>query len=502
MLAHRHDAVLGADPSRVIARLFLPGEELHQTRSRTSQIVERVMAFSEDEVSALVPQLVTNFADRHRHYEQLLTHHASIVATHVGTELAVSPGRTLLLGASFTAEYATEGAALCNPSAIRHPDQSALGAGQVRLAISLRGIGEGHLSSIAFASAVVGPDGDWAFEPREPPATTGTVTPAQWSRPHLRAVLADQGPLDELGRAVLSRLPTRFSGSDLELALSEVQRDLRARTGAAATVELIRRLVSSAYVVEFDAATRLTQRVLLPAAVEESNGMEDARFTRFVDDNDNVEYRATYTAYDGQQIAPRLLTSPDLRTFHAHRLAGAAARNKGMALFPRPVGGRHLALCRSDGESTGLTSSVDGRKWSAPDLVQVPRASWEVLQVGNCGPPIETERGWFVLTHGVGPMRTYSIGALLLDLDDPRRVLGRLERPFLEPSADERDGYVPNVVYSCGGYLHEKRLWLPYGIADARIGVAWADLDEVLDAMRPVPDSGRDRSGSRHHRRS
>ena len=208
--------------------------------------------------------------------------------------------------------------------------------------------------------------------------------------------------------------------------------------------------------------------------------MEDARFTRFIDDAGVAQYRATYTAYDGRRIAPRLLVSSDLRVFRAHRLAGTAARNKGMALFPRTVGGQHLALCRSDGERTSLASSADGYLWSRPVVIQEPSQPWQILQVGNCGPPIETERGWLVLTHGVGPMRVYVIGALLLDLDDPARVLGSSSSPLLTPRPGEQDGYVPNVAYSCGAVLHDGLLWIPYGIDDSRIGVAYAPLDDVL----------------------
>jgi predicted GH43/DUF377 family glycosyl hydrolase len=242
-------------------------------------------------------------------------------------------------------------------------------------------------------------------------------------------------------------------------------------------------LVSSAYEVTFDNRLALDQQVIMPAAAEESNGMEDARFTRFVLDDGTVDYRATYTAYDGRQIAPRLLTSPDLRTFRAHRLAGSAARNKGMALFPRLVNGRHLTLCRADGERTALASSPDGFTWTAQQPVHAPTTSWETVQVGNCGPPIETDRGWLVLTHGVGAMRTYSIGAILLDLEDPSVVLGNLAHPILEPDPGEQDGYVPNVVYSCGGVVHDGLLWLPYGIGDARVGVAYVPLADVLDVL-------------------
>jgi predicted GH43/DUF377 family glycosyl hydrolase len=214
--------------------------------------------------------------------------------------------------------------------------------------------------------------------------------------------------------------------------------------------------------------------------------MEDARFTRFTHDDGTAEYRATYTAYDGRRIAPRLLISSDLRIFRAHRLAGPAARNKGMALFPRKVHGQHLALCRSDGESTSLASSADGYVWDRPVILQEPSAPWEMLQVGNCGPPIETDQGWLVLTHGVGPMRVYVIGTLLLDLDDPTRVVGYSRTPLLSPGEDEQDGYVPNVVYSCGAFLHDDLVWIPYGIDDCRIGVAYAPLGEVLADMSSV----------------
>jgi predicted GH43/DUF377 family glycosyl hydrolase len=480
MIAHRVAAGLQPDPARVIARLFLPGEELYGTSSRASQVVGRVMSLAEDEVERLAAGLLRDFGDRHHDYEALLRRHASIVSAHVEEARELTAARTLVLGATFTAEYATEGAALCNPSAVLGPDQGGLRAGQARVAVSLRGIGEGHISSIGFCSAVVGPGAQWTFEPRFRPASVAETTPASWHRGHLEAVLADQGHLDELAKAVLHALPDEFEGTDLERALADAHRDLLSRTGSAATADLLRTIVSSAYEASFARDADLGQRVLWPAADEESNGMEDARFTRFTGDDGTAEYRATYTAYDGHRIAPRLLISPDLRTFRAHRLAGPAARNKGMALFPRKVNGQHLALCRSDGESTSLASSADGYAWDRSVVLQEPSAPWEMLQVGNCGPPIETDRGWLVLTHGVGPMRVYVIGTLLLDLDDPTRVVGYSRTPLLSPGPDEQDGYVPNVVYSCGDFLHDGLVWIPYGIDDRRIGVAYAPLDEVL----------------------
>jgi predicted GH43/DUF377 family glycosyl hydrolase len=479
----RTGADVTPDPARVLARLFLPGEEPHLTRSRAGEIVARVMALDETEVERSVAELLKIFGPRHRNYEQLLISHASVVTPHVDGAAQPSAARTLLLGATFTAEYAVEGAAVCNPSAVLHPDQSSLRDGEVRVAISVRGIGEGHLSSIGFRSAVVGTDDQWEFTQPVYPVTGGAVAPEPWRRAHLRAVLTDQGDLDELAHAVLRALPARFGEAELERVLSQVHPRLLTRPGAAATTQLIRRLSAASYTVTFDACTSLEQRVLMPSAAEESNGMEDARFTRFVADDGTVDYRATYTAYDGRNVAPRLLTSPDLRVFRARRLAGPAARNKGMALFPRLVNGRHLALCRSDGESSSVTSSADGLVWTTPRLVHKPAAPWETLQVGNCGPPIETSAGWLVLTHGVGAMRTYSIGAILLDLEDPTVMLGRLAHPLLEPEPHERNGYVPNVVYSCGGFAHRGTLWIPYGIGDSRIAVAHVALEEIFDAL-------------------
>jgi predicted GH43/DUF377 family glycosyl hydrolase len=483
VIAHRMNAELRPDPARVIAQLFLPGEELHRAHSRASQVVGRVMRLTEDEAERLAAGLIRDFGGRHHNYQELLRRHASIVSAHVEEARELTAARTLLLGATFTAEYATEGAALCNPSAVLSPDQSGLRAGQARLALSVRAIGEGHISSIGFCSAVVGPGAQWSFEPRLLPVRMAATTPANWRRAHLHAVLADQGHLDELAEAILRALPVEFDGVDLEKALAEAHRDLLTRSGSAATVDWLRTVVSSAYNASFANDSDLVQRILSPAADEESNGMEDARFTRFTDEDGTAEYRATYTAYDGQRIAPRLLISSDLRVFRAHRLAGPAARNKGMALFPRKVGGKHLALCRSDGESTSLASSADGYVWDAPVLLREPSAPWEMLQVGNCGPPIETSQGWLVLTHGVGPMRVYVIGALLLDLDDPTRVAGYSKTPLLSPGPDEQDGYVPSVLYSCGAFLHDGLVWIPYGIDDCRIGVAYAPLAQVLADM-------------------
>jgi predicted GH43/DUF377 family glycosyl hydrolase len=242
----------------------------------------------------------------------------------------------------------------------------------------------------------------------------------------------------------------------------------------------------SAYEAEFREDTDLSQRVLLPVTAGESNGIEDARFVIYTREDGTVEYKASYTAYDGRSIAPRLILSPDLRTFTMHRLMGKAAVNKGMAFFPRAIGGLDWALTRTDGENISIASSKNGLSWANVGVLHRPERLWEAVQLGNCGSPIETDRGWLVVTHGVGLVRRYSIAALLLDLEDPTRVIARLEQPMLEPVGDLREGYVPNVVYSCGGIVHDGTLWLPYGVGDQRVRAAAIGVAELLDAMTPA----------------
>jgi len=485
-LAHRLDTRLNPDPSRVIARLFLPGEDFNSGQSRIGSLIARILSVSEAEIEDQLNRVLADFAPRHHELADTLLRHASMVDSELRRNGSISAARKLMLGAAVTAEFAVEAAALCNPSAVLHPDQTGLEPGQIRAAVSVRCIGEGHRSSIGFVEAVVGPGPTWTFATRQLPAVAGFGHPANWRRSSFVATLKDAGPPNSVTLSVLAALPDEFSPMEFEQALLDIPRSLLIRPAGPRAVDAIRSLISTAYQVEFPTEVALSQRVLTPSAAQESNGMEDARFVLFTDDDGTTEYRATYTAYDGHRIAPRMLTSPDLRTFRAQSLAGPAARNKGMALFPRLVNGLHWSLCRSDGESTGVSSSRDGIVWAAPRTIQAPTAGWSLIQVGNCGSPLETAEGWLVLTHGVGPMRVYGISALLLSLDDPTRVIKRLDSPLLQPADDDRDGYVPNVVYSCGGLIHDGILWLPHGIGDRKIGLAWVDVAELLARMTPT----------------
>jgi predicted GH43/DUF377 family glycosyl hydrolase len=246
----------------------------------------------------------------------------------------------------------------------------------------------------------------------------------------------------------------------------------------------MRRAISESYVTAFTPTTPLEQRVLWPISSSERNGMEDARFVKTVNLAGRETYRATYTAYDGEHIGTRMLKSDDLTEFEVSPMRGPGAANKGIALFPRMVSGRHLALCRSDGETLGLTAINEHNSWQAPVPLLRPSRGWNLIQVGNCGSPLETDAGWLVLTHGVGPMREYAIGAMLLDLHHPERVIGELPGSLITPNEADRNGYVPNVVYSCGGLIHDDTLWLPYGASDARIGFAVVPIPTLINAMR------------------
>ena len=474
---------LRPDPSRVIAELFLPGESTPGAVSRSEKVIARVFATSRSAIESAAAYLEHDYATRHPGLEPLVRDNAAKVhpaAADLDDRLA------LVLGATFTAEYAVEGAALCNPSVVVGPDQAGVPEGALRVVLSLRSIGEGHVSAISFGTAVIGPGRAWRFEERALPLARAVISEGVWTRDHLRDSLEHDGELTEVARAVIQKLPAVLRSSDIDRVIRSLPDEFFSHRESRPRVEAVRAVGRSAYRAEFAPESMLSQRVLLPATDEERHGMEDARFVTFTDDDGVVSYRGSYTAYDGRSIRSRLISTPDFRTFAIERLTGGPALTKGMAFFPRRVGGKLFALTRSGGETISLASSQDGLAWIDTAPVYAPSLLWEVVQSGNCGSPIETDRGWLVLTHGVGPMRQYCIGAILLDLVDPTRVLARLEEPLLVPEQPQREGYVPNVVYTCGGIVHDDLLWVPYGIGDSRIRVASVGLADLFDAMSPV----------------
>jgi predicted GH43/DUF377 family glycosyl hydrolase len=481
-LAHDSGAQLDPDPSRVVARLFLPGGSTPGGSSRTEAVLERVLATPALELAAAAAEVIERFGSRHHDLPAILQRNAAMVRSLRAADL--SADLAVLVGSVFTAEFGVEGTALCNPSVVPDPDQGGLEPGQLRVIVSLRSIGEFHLSSIQFAEAVIGPGLHWEFARRVRPLELATISDGLWSKDHFLRAVELSSHSDELARAISQTLPDSFGSTAIEEAVQQLREPLLRQPDARAQLEEIRLIAGSAYRASFDEKSQLSQRVLLPAADEENHGIEDARFVRFTDDDGRSEFRGTYTAYNGQAIATRLVVTDDFRTFDIRRLTGPPTLAKGMALFPRPVEGQLLSLGRGDGETVTLTTSEDGLDWSVEEPVYRPEYLWDAVQSGNCGPPIETERGWLVITHGVGPMRNYCIGAILLALDDPRRVLATLPIPLIETQGERRNGYVPNVAYSCGGIVHDGTLWLPYGIADDRIRVARIEVDALLAAMR------------------
>jgi predicted GH43/DUF377 family glycosyl hydrolase len=477
----RTDVVLTADPARVLARLFVPGHELSlDGRSRASGVLGRILGLPEGEVGATLRRVHDRYAGRHRDLPGVLREHYERIAHRVPDDAGLSEARRSLVGAWFTHEFAVEGAALFNPSMVAHPDQTGLEPGRCRFVLSLRAVGEGHLSSVEFRTGVVGPGFELRVDDPGPYVEAGRTVPSCHDRELFAALLAGEDVDRESAAFVIGNLAARFDDGQLEIALAALAAQRLTRPTAARTAELARRIASCTYEVEFPAESGLAERVLWPRGPSESRGIEDARFVHVEDDD---VYRATYTAFDGRSIAPQLIETEDFRRFRISPLAGPAARNKGMALFPRRIDGRYLALSRWDRENNAVAGSPDGRWWSNPHTLHTPSRPWELTQTGNCGSPVETEAGWIVLTHGVGPMREYAIGALLLDLRDPGHLLGALREPLLVPADDERDGYVPNVVYSCGAMRFGDQLLVPYGVSDGAVRFAFVDLPLLVERL-------------------
>jgi predicted GH43/DUF377 family glycosyl hydrolase len=487
-ITREHSVRLVPDPRRVITKLFIPGDEVARDgSSRLEGVLQRIKALTDDEVTDTLADARALFADRHRDFDSVLDRHHDIVAARLADRWPFTPPiseeRRRLIGAYFTHEYSIEAAALGNPSVVVAPDQSGVAAGSVRFVMSLRAIGEGHVSSIEFRTGVVDVDGSIELDPVSSYAETGVRSPHAYDKDFFSTKLSDLAMLNEVEERVLARLSERFTMTELESAIAALDDDGIDRSMSGETTRFLHWLASSNYRLSFPPSTEISQRVLFPSGPTESHGMEDARFVRFVDDDGTVTYYATYTAYDGHQILPQLIETADFSEFRITTLTGHVAQNKGMAIFPRRIGGRYVALSRQDNVNNFVMTSTDVRVWREATRIQEPKQPWELMQLGNCGSPLETDAGWLVITHGVGPMRRYTLGALLLDIDDPTRVIGHLREPLLSPNADEREGYVPNVVYSCGSLIHGDHLVLPYGYADVGARVATMRVDDLLSRL-------------------
>lgn len=468
--------ILRPDSRRVIVRWFIPADTI-----LVEHIIARALSLDEAEVKTQLELLREEFDHRHLHLETCWSRNYQLVSGNLG-DLNPTLDRQLYIGALFSGEYALESAALFNPSIVAHPDQSGLEDGALRFVLSLRATGEGHISSIEFRAGVLHATGQIEMEE----VTSLVVAPEVKENPTYRKEvfvhkLREMGFENEWSQRTMALLGDDFTHQELQQSMDQalghsgdVNRELDR------TVECVHWLAQSNYEVHFQPSTQLSQRIIFPVSPNESNGIEDARFVRFVDDDGAVCYYATYTAYNGRAILPQLIETVDFESFRVLTLNGNAVQNKGMALFPRRIGGKFAMLSRQDDENLFLMFSDNMHFWNDPQLLAIPKHPWESVKIGNCGSPIETGEGWLVITHGVGPMRRYCIGAMLLDLDDPSRVLGALDEPLIEPIGEGREGYVPNVVYSCGAMVHQGNLILPYALSDTRSTIATVNVAELV----------------------
>ena len=480
----RTTIALRPDQSRVLLRPFNPGDA-----RRTERIVARILSLPESRVLPLLKEVLTEFSARHPKIDDFFLERFEQVRKLLSLDGKLSEPRTLLIGSYFVSEFSLESAALFNPSIVPHPDQSGVPANGLRFVLSLRATGEGHVSSVTFRTGMIHPDGRI-----EVLAAAGFLTePRKIPNPVYDRVLFERKLFelklnDEFTRCTIERLGQSFNLKELHRQVSEQLKQLgepggeKERRNAA---KAMRVLAESNYEVQFKPEQELSERIIFPSSPSQRNGIEDARFVRFQSDDGAPLYYATFTAYDGRVVMPGLMETSDFLRFRFITLNGPAARNKGMAIFPRKINGLYAMLSRQDNENLYVVFSDNVHFWYEPKLILAPAFPWEMVQIGNCGSPIETDAGWLVLSHGVGPMRQYAIGAFLLDKDDPTKVIGRLREPLLQPTEDERHGYVPNVVYTCGALVHRGQLIIPYAYADHATSFATVALDEVLGAMRP-----------------
>lgn len=476
----RSNVRLTPDPRRLITKPYVPAALASaEAKARLDRLVQRILALTADEVTTTLEETQASFGERHLDLDEILLQGFSHVASLVPDAAGASADLQRVIGAYFMHQYSLEGAALTNPSIVPAPDQTDLPSDSLRVVVSARAIGEGHISSIEFRTGVVGPDGDIEIAAGGSPMT-GTRGSPKFDKAVFTAKLAEMGMAEDLVAQAMGPLEDEFTMADLDEALTDLDERVASSSSAQHVAQRMHWLASSNYRVAFPPDSELSQRVLFPAGPSESQGMEDARLVRFVEEDGSVVYYATYTAFDGFDILPQLIETTDFEDFRISTLNGEAARNKGMAIFPRRVAGRYLALGRCDGESNYLMVSDHLRFWHDAEPIQVPTRPWELMQIGNAGAPIETEAGWLVITHGVGPMRRYALGALLLDIDEPRRVLGHLRDPLLVPNDSERDGYVPSVVYSCGSLIHGDHLVIAYGISDTSTSFATVPVTALL----------------------
>lgn len=479
----RIDKKFQPDCSRVIVKPHVPKGE-----DRIRSIITRVLNLPEEKVELILERVITNFSNRHKNIWNAFDSNYNEIKRFIPENTQMSDKRRALLGAYFSCEYSIQAAAFFNPSIVPHPDQSGLDEGSLRFILSFRSVGEGHISSIEFRSGVVDKNCDFTFDEVSCYAERANVVsnPVYDKATFFMKLAEMQGAENVISQQVSILLGDEFLLSDLMSVLQMVIDDEHKAVG-----ENIMWLAKSNYELQFKPDQKLSEKIIFPASQNDSNGIEDARFVRFVDDDGSVAYYATYTAYNGHNILPQIIETKDFITFKMITLNGEFSKNKGMALFPRKINGKYMMISRLDGENLYLMSSDNIHFWQNAELIKGPENAWEFVQIGNCGSPIETDKGWILITHGVGPMREYSIGVTLLDLENPAQIIGNMSEPLLICNQDEREGYVPNVVYSCGSIIHNDNLIIPYAMSDTCSGIVTITLLELFSKIKKRKESQR-----------
>ena len=481
----RKDLTFKPDTSRVIARFMYTNDE------RSKQMIKCVMKMPEEEIKNSLIQVLRRYSKRHRNISKIFELHFNKLAN-LFKELDIDSesldiNQKVLIGSYFTMEYSIESAALFNPSMIDHPDQTEMGPGEKRVIISFRGTGEGHISSVVFRCGVLDKENKLTLEP------VGNML-AEADR--IKRFNYDKNKfvnkLDDISyfankvspNFVLEKLGDHFTYGELQRSIEETIKTHKISRKKNILLNKMMWLASSHYEIQFSLDSAISERVIFPIAESEKKGIEDARFVKFTDDDGKITYYATYTAYDGNAIMPKLIETKDFYHFKVMPLHGEIAQNKGMALFPRKINGKYAMLCRIDGVNNYISYSYDITIWREATLIQKPKFAWETIQLGNCGSPLETKDGWLTIMHSVGPVREYVLTASLFDLKNPEIEIGRLKTPLIIPNDEEREGYVPNVVYSCGSILHNGDVVIPYAMSDWASTYATVNLEELLRELK------------------
>lgn len=477
----RQTTTIHPDSKRVIARFFFNGKD------RAKEVIQRIMSLDEEEAFGIISPILQEYSKRHRNITKVLEKNfkrvEEIVKEVVPSMSELNKMRKLLIGAYFTHEYSIESAAFFNPSIVEDPDQLELEDGEKRLIISLRAVGEGHISSIVFRRALIDKNNNIRVIP-----AGNYVDEAEIIRNYQydRKLFFEQAAVAQFDATICKEIEEKIEGTFDHSSLVKIVNEsikLKNDDGKKTDYERILWLSDSYYETTFSLDTDISDRVIFPISPLERKGIEDARFVKFTEDNGSIMYYATYTAFDGSLIMPKLLETKDFYRFKIKPMHGSGAQNKNLALFPRRINKKFVMLSRVDGWNNYIMYSDDLDVWNDPIRLQEPLNYWEFVQIGNCGSPIETEHGWLVITHGVGAIRRYCLGATLLQLDDPSKELGRLKEPLLVPNQDEREGYVPNVVYSCGSIVNNGSLIIPYGLSDYSTSFATVDLGALIDRI-------------------